>query len=344
MVITVIKMKQVKVACVVSRLDDLDVNNPRLPMRYFFFDALPRYKHIDIDFIEPCGSRLDVAQIADDYDVILLPGLTLATVLALKGVREQSIPVIARADDPHTVLHTDVVGRCIATKVDHLFNHVGLKPFYKYYPAHFNYTQIPFGVEPSLYKTNTEWDSRVEDQIVVSGAMDRPGLMRFLYYRVYQRRPAALSPNHHYNLRTRCLRLPYVIHAKDIAYRECADQMPVVLGMFRAAIAATTQFTTIKYTETPAAGCLTFMEVTENNQADTLGYRDGETAIFINNLNYREKFQEYLNNTDNGKWQRIAEAGREYTLKNLTNDTAAEKIYQLMLQLLGECAPKLDDD
>ena len=70
-----------------------------------------------------------------------------------------------------------------------------------------------------------------------------------------------------------------------------------------AAIAATTTNPNIKYWEIPAAGCLTFMEITEKNDGGVLGYEDGETAIFINEKNYKRKFDEYLSNPydSNGK-------------------------------------------
>ena len=114
--------------------------------------------------------------------------------------------------------------------------------------------------------------------------------------------------------------------------------MPEVLSSFRAAIAATTTVPTAKYMETPAAGCLTFMEVTDQNQAITLGYEDGKTAVFIDESNYQDRFQEYLDDPSDPKWRRIADAGRTYTMNNLTNDTAADKLYSLMRAVLGESA------
>jgi len=61
-----------------------------------------------------------------------------------------------------------------------------------------------------------------------------------------------------------------------------------------------------------------------------LGYKDGETCIFINEDNYQEKFKEYLNDIDNPKWGEIANAGREFTLKNLNNKKAVKDLIELM--------------
>ncbi len=39
--------------------------------------------------------------------------------------------------------------------------------------------------------------------------------------------------------------------------------------------------------------CLTFMEITEQNSGSYLGFIDGQTFIFINEQNYKKKFEEY---------------------------------------------------
>ena len=46
----------------------------------------------------------------------------------------------------------------------------------------------------------------------------------------------------------------------------------------------------IKYLENSAAGCLTFMEITKKNRGTYFGFIDDETAVFINQDNYKEKF------------------------------------------------------
>ena len=72
----------------------------------------------------------------------------------------------------------------------------------------------------------------------------------------------------------------------------------------------------------------------EKNRGEFLGYRDGENCVIINEDNYKEKFSEYLDDVDNPKWKQIANAGREFTLKNYTNDTAATSLFELMKNLI----------
>ena len=76
------------------------------------------------------------------------------------------------------------------------------------------------------------------------------------------------------------------------------------------------------------------MEVTKKNKAEFLGYEDNETAIFINEKNYKEKFEEYLSDTSNPKWEKIAKNGREYTLSKYTNDHAVDSLADLMETLI----------
>jgi hypothetical protein len=109
---------------------------------------------------------------------------------------------------------------------------------------------------------------------------------------------------------------------------------PKYLSQYGAAIAACTVYPVQKYWEMPAAGCLTFMEMTERNDGSYLGFKDGETSIFMNEKNYKKKFEEFLNDPDNKKWQEIASAGREHVMSNLTNEKAANNLVNLMRELL----------
>ena len=88
--------------------------------------------------------------------------------------------------------------------------------------------------------------------------------------------------------------------------------------------------------EIPAAGCLSFIEVSKKNDGDYLGYIDGETAIFINEENYKERFEEYITDVKNPKWGKIANAGRKYALSEFNNDKAVESLVELMEKLLSK--------
>ena len=76
------------------------------------------------------------------------------------------------------------------------------------------------------------------------------------------------------------------------------------------------------------------MEITQKNHGDYLGFKDNETAIFINEKNYKEKFQNYLSDPKNSKWKEIAEEGCDYTMKNLTNYNATEKLVEIFEKLI----------
>ena len=93
-------------------------------------------------------------------------------------------------------------------------------------------------------------------------------------------------------------------------------------------------FNTQKYWKSSAADCLTFMEITELNRGKYLGYIDGENAIFINENNYKEKFQDYLSDSDNSNWSEIAKAGYDYTMKRFSNDEAVKELVNLIKEIL----------
>ena len=48
----------------------------------------------------------------------------------------------------------------------------------------------------------------------------------------------------------------------------------------------------------------------------------------------KKKFQEFLNDSDNPKWEKIATAGRKYVLDELNNDRAVDSLVDLMEELI----------
>ena len=75
------------------------------------------------------------------------------------------------------------------------------------------------------------------------------------------------------------------------------------------------------------------MEITEKNDGKFIGFKDDESAIFINENNYQEKFQEFLSDPDNPKWEEIAHLGREFAMNELNNDKAVEAIIEVINEL-----------
>ena len=76
------------------------------------------------------------------------------------------------------------------------------------------------------------------------------------------------------------------------------------------------------------------MEITDLNNGKYLGFRDYETSIFIDEKNYKQKFNEYLENPNDERWEKIAQKGRDHTLKNFNNDEAVKKLILLIDELL----------
>ena len=76
------------------------------------------------------------------------------------------------------------------------------------------------------------------------------------------------------------------------------------------------------------------MEITEKNNGQFIGFKDNESCIFINENNYQNKFQEYLSDPDNPKWEEIAKSGRDFAMNKLNNDIAVETIVDLIKKLI----------
>ena len=183
-----------------------------------------------------------------------------------------------------------------------------------------------------------QFKDRIKDKILNTGQVGNIKLKSRIANRILHPRR---SNWYFYKLRTLCNQLPYVekqtLGKEDPKKKQekfLGNSYPLLLSKYRAAIAATTFYPTTKYWETTCAGCLTFMEVTDLNYGDYLGFEDGKTAIFINEDNYQNKFLEYLQNPDDPKWEKIASEGRKYVLNNLTNETAVNSLVSLIKDVI----------
>jgi len=299
----------------------------------FFFKALKRNIQLEISY-HPCEKKFDVSKIKGKCDVILLPNnSTDGSPDVLIGIKNSNIPVISRTGDPHDAERYNQIEFCEKNKVDYLFSSLPDSLIYKYYPKNIKQKIIIFGLEPELYQNVPPFKTRIKDRILITGKMGRTDLKnRAANYILNPRR----SGWYLYKLRTLCKELDYVEYSginEKLSDNKNQDY-PAYTSKYCAIIAATTFYPTLKYWENAAAGCLTFMEITEKNNGYFLGYKDNETAIFINEKNYKEKFQQYLSDPDNPKWEQIANAGREYTMNNLTNDHAVSSLVELMKEII----------
>lgn len=299
---------------------------------HFFMSALRRNKKLEVTYF-PSGDSFDTSQLKGKFDIVLLPNNNNdGTPDELIGIDRLDMPVICRTGDPHRVKEFNLLPFHEKYKIDYYFNFTSANYFYKFYPKNFKYKTIIFGLEPSLYQNIPPFKDRIKNKILNSGATANKKRLSRLYTRLTK--GDLSSAWSHYRLRTLCNELHYVDYTPTLVHDYVNDKYPTLLTKYAAAIAATTNFPTIKYWEIPAAGCVTFMEITEQNDGKYLGFVDGQTSIFINEQNYKQKFEEFLADPDNPKWERIAKAGREFTLKNYTNDTAVEALVEVMESLV----------
>ncbi len=298
---------------------------------YFFMHALKRNKKINVTYF-PASEKFDVTQLNGKYDIILLPNnFHEGSPKILDGIETTSIPVISRVGDPHDIKWKNKIPYHKKFKINYYFNFMDSTYFYKFYPKDFKYRTIVFGLEPSLYKNLKPYDKRIKNKILNSGAVGKTTLKSRIANRI-------LNPQrsgwYFYKLRTMCNSLSYVDYNGIVDGKYMFENYIDMLSSYCASIAATTYYPTIKYWEIPASGCLTFMEITEQNAGNYLGFIDGKTAIFIDEFNYKTKFQEFLNSSDDPKWKKIAKDGQEFSLQNHSNDNAVNNLVNLMEEIL----------
>ena len=292
---------------------------------HFFMNALNRHADLDMAYF-PAEKKFDVSKLRDKFDIILLwENHPWGSPDELSGIQNLDIPVICRINDAHDAKIKGKIGYHEKYKIDHYFGYLPERFFHKYYPKNFKYKVIFYGVEPKLYENLTPYSKRIKKKILCSGAAASTKLSSRL--RDIIRGDRSLWK--HYKLRTKCIELPYVDYTSTLQHEYINDKYPLLLMKYCTSIAACSSFPVIKYWESTAAGCLTFMEVTEKNQANILGFNDGKNAIFINEKNYEKKLSDYISDPNNAKWSEIAENGRYYTMNYLTNDVASNSLVEI---------------
>ena len=291
---------------------------------HFFMNALNRHADLDMAYF-PAEKKFDVSKLRDKFDIILLwENHPWGSPDELSGIQNLDIPVICRINDPQDTTKGKIDYH-EKYKIDHYFGYLPERFFYKYYPKNFKYKVIFYGVEPKLYENLTPYSKRIKKKILCSGAAANTKFSSRLRDIIRGER----SLWKHYKLRTKCIELPYVNYTSTLQHEYINDKYPLLLMKYCTSIAAHSLYPVIKYWESTAAGCLTFMEVTEKNQANILGFEDGKNAIFINEKNYEKKLSDYISDPNNAKWSEIAENGHHYTMANLTNDIASNSLVEI---------------
>ena len=292
---------------------------------HFFMNALNRHADLDMAYF-PAEKKFDVSKLRDKFDIILLwENHPWGSPDELSGIQNLDIPVICRINDAHDAKIKGKIDYHEKYKIDHYFGYLPERFFYKYYPKNFKYKVIFYGVEPKLYENLTPYSKRIKKKILCSGAAASTKFSSRLSDIIRGEQ----SLWKHYKLRTKCIELPYVDYTSTLQHEFINDKYPLLLMKYCTSIAAHSLYPVIKYWESTAAGCLTFMEVTEKNQANILGFEDGKNAIFINEKNYEKKLSDYISDPNNAKWSEIAENGRYYTMNYLTNDVASNSLVEI---------------
>ena len=323
-------MKQIRIAFIYHK-DNAYLSGKHYDNSYynFFMKALRQNEEIEIkDF--PTKEIFDASILKDKFDIILLwENSDYGMPSEIKGIQELDIPVIAKGGD--------LAGakKCIKFhekwKINYYFHFFHEDFFHEQYPSNFKYKTIIFGLEPRLYEKLMPYEKRISNKILNSGNV---GSMKISSRIINQIRNPKWNSLECYKLRTKCNNLSYVDYTNTLQHDYVGDRYPLLLQKYCAAIAASTYNPLVKYLEIQASGCLTFMEITKKNKGEFLGYEDEKTIISINENNYIEKFEKYLSDPKNTKWKKIADAGREYTLRKFTNKKAVESLIHLMKNLL----------
>ena len=299
---------------------------------YFFMHALKRNSRLYVEFFS-ARDKFDASVLKQKFDVIILPDNRFPHIpYELTSIKETNIPVISRTGDPHTIKQYDKLKIHESHQIKYYFGPMTADYFHKFFPKELKFKFIMAGLEPDLYKNIKPFSKRISEKILNTGNVGNTKLKSRIAN-------AILNPGrsswHFYRLRTMCNQLSYVDYSGMKGDSYIHKDYPSYVSSYKSAIASSTYYAVIKYLELTAAGCLTFMEVSEkNNDAELLGFKDYENAIFINEENYKKRLQEFISNPYDPRWEVIAEKGRKHTINNLNNDMAVESLIEVIEEVI----------
>jgi hypothetical protein len=300
---------------------------------HFFMKALKRNEQIKVTYFAT-KDTFDSVVLKDKFDIILLwQNSIFGMPKKIFNIKNLKIPVIAKYGDPNDAKNSIKYHK--EWKIDHYFHFLPPSVMAKFYPKHFQYKSIHYGLEKSVYQNINSFKNRIKNKILNSGGVGSNKIANKIYW--FLRDRSDNNPYVGYKLRTMCNELPYVNYTSTLKHKYVNDNYTLLLQKYCAGIAATSDSPTIKYWEIAASGCLTFMEITDKNCGkEIIEFEDGKSAIFINEKNYKEKFQEFLDDPNNPKWEKIAKNGRNVALEEYNNDKGIQSLVNLMKKLLNE--------
>lgn len=262
----------------------------------FFVEGLSRYPGLDYHV---CPVNIDFdARDFNGFDVVIFYSLEN---LCPDYLAELNAVKVVRAPDPHAIC-PGWICRVFAGGVRLVINHHTPEYMRRFLPEAIPYEQVIFGITKKLHKGPPFKGRR--NSVLLTGAISRTQL---------------------YALRTRAIALPGV---KRVSKREgfTGDRYPELLRRYKAAIAACTVSSVYKYFEIPACGCVSFMEVNEQNGCGNLGFVDMMNAVFVDESNYKERIAQFTENPQDERWKAIAANGRRFVLKHYENEVQIAKL------------------
>ena len=70
------------------------------------------------------------------------------------------------------------------------------------------------------------------------------------------------------------------------------------------------------------------MEITKQNGGESLGFKEEENAIFIDENNYKEKYDYYIKTRNDPKWEALALNARAFVLNNYTTAHGVNRLVE----------------
>jgi hypothetical protein len=260
----------------------------------------------DVEFVHLAADPnvFDVKELRKDrYDICLLyEGTSYGLPDKLKNIEKREIPWCVWVGDAHyRAEYKAAFFRELHVK--HCAYIQGPKYFYVFYPKEFEYEFLPLGVEWSLFEEVRPWEERIEGKILNTGS---------------------LAKGPFYGLRRAVNDFSFVEY-RGKGKSTFGDRYVETLSRFQGAVAACSVCPVNKFLEIPAAGCVAFMECTEENEAELLGFPEN-SVVRINEDTAYWKMWQFLDDDHSPYWEKVAAAGREYVRLNYTNDKCAERM------------------
>lgn len=273
----------------------------------FFIDGLSENNRIEYTKCCIKKSEVDCSQFTNFDVLILFPwGQSFLT---MNNLHKVNAPKILRLPDAHSVTK-EWMENWREQNIKHFVSNTCVKYTRKYLSEEFNFYNIIFGMKP-LSVDLIKFNSRRKDKILLTGKIGNKRC---------------------YKLRKVCTSIPEINYIKEspVYVRE---KYNILLSSYQASIAACTVMPVNKYFEIPACGTLSFMEVNEVNGYEEFSFIDRKNAIFITKDNYVERFNEFLNNPDDPKWEQIALNGRNLIEREYSNKVQVNKFIDILYQI-----------